>query len=167
MVRQGALALGLTVVLSACGGSGVVSDAGVTADAGVVVSDAGVTADAGVVVTDAGAGPAACGTTFASCSTFEDRTAAGASRTINFVPNQYTPRCLRIKAGQTVTFSGAFGSHPLQGACGASAVLPASQLDTGSTATFTFSTAGLYGYFCTFHGSSTGGGMAGAIQVDP
>jgi plastocyanin len=104
---------------------------------------------------------------FASCVTFTDATAAGASREIQF-PNAsetYAPDCLRIQAGQTVTFSGAFGSHPLQQECGpAAGVLQAS---SGNGAAFQLTVPGTYGYYCTQHGSPSGSGMAGAIEVVP
>ncbi len=38
---------------------------------------------------------------------------------------------------------------------------------SGSSVSITFSAAGLYGYYCTAHGTKTGSGMAGAIQVVP
>jgi plastocyanin len=103
-----------------------------------------------------------CAVSFAGCASFVDRTAAGASRTVSFAPYSYTPACLTILAGQTVTFSGSFGGHPLAQACGPVAVLGASG---GSSAAFTFPTPGIYGYYCTAHGTPSGGGMAGAIYV--
>src|SRR5262245_57042802 len=44
-----------------------------------------------------------------------DASAQGANRTITFDDSDtYTPKCLRIAAGQSVTWSGSFGDHPLR-----------------------------------------------------
>ena len=85
----------------------------------------------------------------------------------------YSPQCLSIAAGQSVTFFGDtargsdFTAHPLRpgGADGtdpgASGNPIAAQL-SGSTYTVVFPTAGTYGYFCQEHQSM---GMYGAVQV--
>src|SRR6185503_13396469 len=44
-----------------------------------------------------------------------DQRAPAASRTVTFSNYAYTPRCIRVQAGQSVTFSGNFATHPLQG----------------------------------------------------
>jgi plastocyanin len=142
---------------AACG-----SDSGPRGDGGGAVD--GGSPDGGAQ--DAGSGNE-CATTFANCTTFTDHTDGG-TPTVGFgggLGNNYSPKCLRIKAGQSITFSGAFTSHPLDQACGPVDVITAT--DTGSTASFTFSATGRYGYFCTVHGTSTGTGMAGAINVVP
>ena len=167
--------------LAADGGSvaadgGTAADGGVAADGGSVAADGGTVADGGVaadggsvadggVAADGGVPSNLCGATFASCSSFTDATAAGASRTINFSGTSYSPKCLRIKSGQSVTFSGSFSSHPLEGQCGASDVIGAVSSGTGQS--YTLDAVGLYGYYCTFHGSPDGSGMAGAIEVVP
>jgi plastocyanin len=146
-------------------------DAGSTApDAGTPAPDAGNPApDAGNPAPDAG-NPAAnaCAADFAGCTTFTDATGSGADRTILFggaTGTAYAPKCLRIKVGQAVTFSGAFGSHPLVQACGPASALASTS--SGSSATFTLNEAGIVGYFCQFHGTAAGSGMAGAIEVVP
>lgn len=108
----------------------------------------------------------ACAAAFAGCTTFTDLTAPGANRSITF-PNgneSYSPRCVTVRFGQAVTFSGDFGAHPLREACGPlTAGLSAS---SGQRLTVTFDKAlGRFGFFCTQHGSSSGSGMAGAIEV--
>ncbi len=106
-----------------------------------------------------------CGT-FAGCVTFTDLTAAAADRTITFGggSNTYVPKCVRVKLGQQVTFSGSFSSHPLRQSCGpVNGVL---QGASGSSASFTLDQAlGVFGYYCDQHGSPNGSGMAGAIEV--
>ena len=107
-----------------------------------------------------------CGA-FAGCATFVDLTAPTASRIVSFSGSndRYTPACIRIRFGQSVAFQGGtFSSHPLAQGCGPiGGVLTAT---TGQTFTRTFDNAlGTFGYFCTQHGSASGSGMAGAIEV--
>lgn len=123
--------------------------------------DAGLTADSG---TDAGTDAGTpCPAAFAGCTAFEDRTGAGDDRsvTFDFTP---VPKCLKVRAGQSVTFNGPSAVHPLSQACGPAEVIPDHTTSSGS---FTFSDPGDYGYFCDVHGTSGGAGMAGAVQVIP
>ncbi len=135
-------------------------DAGGLADAGT---------DAGTPV-DAGRPPMLCAATFAGCTAFEDRTAAGAMRTITFGgngPAVYTPRCISVRVGQQVSFRGLmsdrFNDFPLEQACGPANVV---NLTAGNQANvqFTFATAGRYGYQSPQRADA---GMAGVIQVLP
>lgn len=100
---------------------------------------------------------------FAGCTTFEDRTAEGADRRVTFRDFEYTPKCMRIRAGQTVVFEGDFDRHPLLTSCG-----PALSLDkrTGTgPASFVVGAPGRYGYYCLDHGNAGGAVMAGALDV--
>jgi plastocyanin len=87
----------------------------------------------------------------ASCTfqTYVDRTAAGASRTVTFDSSGYTPKCMRVTTSQDVTFSGSFGTHPLQQTCGPSN----RQMTTtnGVTKVVRFPQFGEYGYRCANH----------------
>ena len=79
----------------------------------------------------------------------------------------YSPKCMSISAGQTVTFKGDFNTHPLVGGMYMGSVgttpTPIMRRDTGSTDyTVTFATAGLYPYFCDYHAPT----MVGAIWVN-
>ena len=72
------------------------------------------------------------------------------------------PRCVQIKAGQTVTWTGSFTTHPLLADEG-DAPNPISTADTsGASAVVTFATPGTYGYKCQVHAS-----MTGAVLVTP
>jgi plastocyanin len=72
------------------------------------------------------------------------------------------PRCLQIKAGQTVTWTGSFATHPLQADQG-DKPNPISTADlSGASTTVTFPTAGTYGFKCQVHAS-----MMGAVLVTP
>ena len=121
---------------------------------------------------DSPSGPV-CTAQYRGCTSFEDRTGAAASRRIEFTNFTYTPACMEIKAGQTVTFAGNFDNHPLRQACG-----PEDLFTEGSGNTpqeFVMNRPGLYGYYCFFHGQTVtesdgtinGQAMAGAIRVVP
>jgi plastocyanin len=103
-----------------------------------------------------------CASNFAGCSTWTDATAPGAGRTISFGSFFYSPACLKIAAGQTVTFSGSFGSHPLSPQCQAMSVM--GNVNSGTVLQYTFTAPGFYNYQCGFHG---GLGMQGNIWVVP
>lgn len=85
----------------------------------------------------------------------------------------YSPRCLRVKAGTQVTFNGNFTFHPLlaglvQGAvltpaAAGTTPLPTTAQSTGTSATFTLTPAGEYGFYCAVHATL---GMSGAIFVE-
>ena len=143
-------------------------DQGVKADSKPKVDQA-VTADRGVGdqgMPDQGAGGCIAG--FATCTTFTDLTGEAEPR-IDFggtFGQTYAPKCAQIKVGQTITFWGSFSSHPLDQACGPRRVFKEDDPDIGFSS-FTPGSAGVYGYYCTFHGTLAGTGMAGAIKVVP
>ncbi len=114
-------------------------------------------------------------TTFNGCTaaSFVDRTAGGASRQVDFAVGgnfTYSPACILIAAGQSVTFVGSsttFSSHPLRPGVGSNATAgspnnPITATASGTSATFTFPTAGQYPYNCQFH---NGSGMNGVVKV--
>lgn len=108
-----------------------------------------------------------CRVDFSGCTSFVDLT-MDPSPTIRFPAggNRYSPDCARIRSNQTILFSGDFGNHPLAQACGPVGNVLVNR--SGQSRTFSLSEGlGLYGYYCTAHGSSSGQGMAGAIEVVP
>lgn len=110
---------------------------------------------------------ASCNTPFSNCSNFTDLTMS-ATPVITFPGgnDRYSPKCVRVRLGQTVTFQGDFGPHPMTQACGP--VTGLFNASSGSSLSVTFTEAlGTYGYYCTQHGSQSGTGMAGAIEVVP
>jgi len=119
--------------------------------------------DAAAPTADGGGEPT-CPASFAGCASYVDATANDAGRTVSFTSFQYVPKCLRIAAGQSVTFSGSFAVHPLKQACGPAAVIAPTA--SGSSATFVFEAPGAYGYFCSAHGTEGGSGMAGSVLVE-
>jgi plastocyanin len=100
-------------------------------------------------------------------ATAEDQTGQAAV-TIAFPTLEYTPACLRVKAGTAVTFMGDLASHPLVGGeyeDGIKTPDEASPIkaSSGMSVTFTLSDPGVYPYYCDIHYSI---GMKGAIFVE-
>jgi len=119
---------------------------------------------------DSGAADSAAdtGVTVQGCSPsdFADKTDAAAMRGItfpmDFTPVQYSPPCMKIKAGQSVTWTGSFTNHPLE-AMNGDAGNPIKPTTMGTTVTVAFPTAGTFGFDCANHPSI----MKGAILVVP
>ena len=81
----------------------------------------------------------------------------------------YDPKCLRIQAGQTVTFSGSFAAHPLYPSAARGSVRenPISGTGSGTSRGFQFPSAGYYAYYCGVHGATDdGSAMAGVVWVE-
>ncbi|MBK6693351.1 MAG: hypothetical protein IPG50_14255 [Myxococcales bacterium] len=79
---------------------------------------------------------------------------------------QYTNRCVKIKAGQKVSFGGAFNLHPLTPFGGTTpSPIPANTNVTPDAGYLevTFPNPGTYGYRCGFHPLV----MNGAVKVVP
>lgn len=80
----------------------------------------------------------------------------------------YSPPCIKISAGSQVSFSGEFTFHPLRGGEVVGMTLmpdansPITDTNSGTSATFTFPSAGDFGFYCQVHGPF---GMAGAVFV--
>ena len=150
------MALGLGVVMS-CGGD----------DTNNVPTGAGGTAGTG----SGGAGGGGAMLNGCVSATAVDKTAS-ATTNVAFSNIVYEPACIRIKAGSSVTWSGDFVQHPLEGGTINGTVKtpdPASPIkltmgaDAGSV-TFAFPNAGDFPYYCTIHGTV---GMKGAVFVVP
>lgn len=87
-------------------------------------------------------------------------------RVIHFPTAAYQPPCVAIEAGQTVTWSGNFGSHPLKGGLHKDGPpQPGNPIPTvlsGTTpVTVAFPVADAWGYYCIAHQPP----MAGAVFV--
>jgi plastocyanin len=107
---------------------------------------------------------------FAGC-TFE---AAVAGSEVDIAPPvAYAPPCLRIRAGASVLIQ-ANAMHPLQGMVkNGSTPNPIAEGEPATgwlqDTSFTFPSAGAYGFFCNVHGSDTSkpGSMVGVVYVEP
>ena len=97
-----------------------------------------------------------------------DRTELADQRVVDFGGTLYTPKSMKIHVGQSVTWSGDFGFHPLRpglivnGVRTAQANNPIPPTSNGASVRVTFTTAGQYGYYCDNHWDV---GMRGAIFV--
>jgi plastocyanin len=78
--------------------------------------------------------------------------------------NAYSPACIKIKTGQSVTWNGNFAGHPLQGGSAGTPdpQSPIGLTNSGTMKTVTFSKSGTYPYYCTIHYSV---GMVGTVFV--
>jgi len=159
-----AAALGAGCVLLACSSSSAGSPAPSAADGGGGTTDgAGSTDGSGGTDTSVADGAPEPEN---DCTTFTDRTADTASRTLEWDLNIVTApeRCMRIKAGQTVTFgngadAGAdFDMHPLVIYKPKGGAAPMADTVTGQA---TFPTAALFGFACGVHPQ-----MRGVILVE-
>ncbi len=104
---------------------------------------------------------------WSACEPQEFVSVLDSSTTIAISGRGYTPRCLKVKSGTAVTIQ-ASERHPLQGVQVPGN--PSNPFVRGSDATrpetHTLVEPGKYAYFCTDHGDSHGGGMAGEILVE-
>jgi plastocyanin len=151
------------------------------ADASIAAADAGsdaptfldsTTGDV-VVSTDVAVDPLDDHTSFNDCTpydfTMNDHTAPADPRVITFPydpnPMQYTPRCMKIQAGQTVTWRGAFQYHPLEPAGGdVPSPITIDPMPSGTERAIVFPNAGFFGFECMTHEAPA---MYGAIFVVP
>jgi plastocyanin len=98
------------------------------------------------------------------CTDYVDMTANGATINGPMDPNpaQFSPNCVHVKVGQTVTWNVLLSSHPLA-ASGGDSPSPITTTASGTSVTFTFSNAGAFGYHCLAHPTI----MFGAVYVTP
>lgn len=123
----------------------------------------GCTSSNPVTTNDAGPSESVNGCTAADFAA-HDLSAASASRTITFpmdaTPAQYSPACITIGVGQSVTWNGNFANHPLMQSGGDPSMWIQST-STGTTANFGFPVGGTYGFECMAHPTI----MKGAVYV--
>ena len=77
--------------------------------------------------------------------------------------NFFEPRNLTVRAGTTVRWANT-GQRP-HTVTADNGAFDSGNLDPGANFSFTFNRAGTYAYFCEYHGSRGGQGMAGTITV--
>ena len=135
---------------------GTSGTSGTSGDGGTSGADGGIT-DSGAGVDAADAAPAG---PVNGCKTFDDRTLASASRTITWTfPIAAADRCIAIKVGQSVTWSGDFAMYRV-GASGGDSPNPIAGFDP-MTPTVTFPKAGTFGFE-----SPDAPALVGAIKVE-
>ena len=145
------------VGLSACGG-----DDAMTEDAPGDISMAGApaTGDEPQALNGCGA------------SDFEDRSGDEDERIVQIAVEglKFTPPCITIGVGQSVSFEGSLSAHPLapgnaDDEAAGSLNNPISKTSSGDNVAFTFDEAGTFPYYCELHSFGAGMGMAGAVYV--
>lgn len=182
-------ALCLTVVVGCgddsgdgTGGDGSTSGASTTTSGGTTTAASGAsTGDSSGTSTTTGGGEGGAGGEGGSApgingcaeGDFVDGTDDGFDRTVLIGADGlvFTPKCLKIAAGQSVVFEGSLATHPLAPGNAAdndagSPDNPIVETTTGSSVEFTFDAPGTYPYFCEAHGFGDGEGMSGAIEVE-
>lgn len=113
-------------------------------------------------------------TSVPGCTAATDYTTTGTTIMFGGSSAMYTPKCLKVAVGASVTFMGAgsqtFADHPLNPS---STRTPAAGNPITTTMTsdpsksFTFPKAGFYGYYCGYHDpGDTGNYMSGVIWVE-
>ena len=101
----------------------------------------------------------------AACSSGD----AGGDVVVEMVDNAFAPAEVRVPVGGSVTFLGA-GRAPhnavaSDGSWSTEDVFGSLVMLEGDAATLTFDRPGVYDFFCTFHGTPEGAGMAGRLIV--
>lgn len=96
---------------------------------------------------------------------------SGQDVVVQMFDNRYEFTEVSVPVGGTVTFVGA-GRNPhnavaADGSWSTEDVFGSLEQFEGEEAVLTFDQAGEYVFFCTFHGSGEGDGMAGTLTVGP
>jgi plastocyanin len=127
--------------------------------------DGGAQTDGGADRMDAASGFMAFAPCASATAYVSDTTQIAFGGTLGF---NYSPACLKTTPGATITFSGDFATHPLIPSTIriTASSNPIVMTTTGTTASFTFTAPGFYGYFCGAHGDDQGDAMSGVIWVE-
>jgi plastocyanin len=85
------------------------------------------------------------------------------AESITILDNSFSPATYNITAGSAVTWmnAGAMG-HTVTSD---TALFDSNNIAPGGSYTYTFTTAGVYPYYCKYHGAAGGTGMAGSVVV--
>ena len=85
------------------------------------------------------------------------------AETVTIVDSAFQPAELTVPVGTTITW--VHDGRLTHTVTADDASFNSGNLGNGDTFSFTFSEAGSYPYYCRFHGSAGGVGMAGTITV--
>ncbi|HEU5041407.1 MAG TPA: plastocyanin/azurin family copper-binding protein, partial [Gemmatimonadales bacterium] len=87
--------------------------------------------------------------------------------TVQVLDNQFSPRAMTITVGKTVSWvwAGAGNAHNVAPADGLVPSQSGPPVAGPHTYVYTFTTPGVYTYYCEAHGLPSGTGMAGTITV--
>src|SRR5438105_14035333 len=88
---------------------------------------------------------------------------AAETKTISIKDFAFDPKTISVNVGDTITWTNDGPSpHTVTADDGS---FDAGNLDKGATFSHTFDKAGTFAYYCKYHGSKGGTGMAGSIAV--
>jgi plastocyanin len=91
--------------------------------------------------------------------------ALGATQTVSATNFQFTPQHVTLPQGDTVTWNNALGTHNVHFEDNMFD-MPAMPSSTAWSVSRTFSTVGVYRYYCELHGGPNGSGMSGTVTVN-
>jgi plastocyanin len=92
----------------------------------------------------------------------ESRSAAGEKVTVKISNFQFDPKEVTVEEGTTVEWVDETGRHTVEADDGS---FKSDTLVAGGRFEHRFERAGIYPYFCTFHGDKGGADMAGVVRV--
>ena len=98
----------------------------------------------------------------ASHSTASAATGAVAGKIVTISNFKFAPKSVTIKAGSSVTWSNGEGMHTVTADDGS---FRSPNLAAGKSYSHTFTNAGTYRYYCSFHGGAGGADMSGTVIV--
>lgn len=85
-----------------------------------------------------------------------------AGKTVTISNFQFAPKNVTVKVGTVVTWNNKEGTHTVTADNGS---FQSPNLTAGKTFSYTFTKAGTYRYYCSFHGGAGGADMSGVITV--
>jgi plastocyanin len=108
-------------------------------------------------------------TAIGACSDAEKPAAPADAIMVNMIDNAFSPRVARIPVGASVVWAN-FGRNPHNAVASDNAwstekTFGSIVMPSGAKAEVVFDRPGVYPYYCTFHGTPDGKGMAGVVVV--
>ncbi len=96
-----------------------------------------------------------------------DGTPVASANAVGVVSNEFVPNEIKVTPGTTVIWTKLGGTHTVTAvdtAADGDPIFDANPI--GDSFSFVFDTAGTYHYYCRFHGTEEGEGMAGTVIVE-
>jgi plastocyanin len=158
---------------SAGSGGASAGSGGATGSGGAPAGSGGATGSGG---STGSGGAQAAFTAVNPCKAEGDYTTTGTTVMFGGSSLVYEPKCLKVAAGASVTFTGmngeTFSGHPLTPSTERGTLTEnpiKSTMSNTNSKSFTFPTPGFYAYYCLFHGldsaTASDNGMAGVVWV--
>src|SRR5215207_5736857 len=90
---------------------------------------------------------------------------AAETKNVTIKDSAFEPKQITINVGDTVTWTNE-GPSPHTASADEADSFDSGNLDKGATYSETFDEAGTFAYYCKYHGSKGGTGMAGSVVVN-